>query len=122
MAVRVFLILVIWAVEHSSTAQNLVADLSSDEVAITTGFTGTELLLFGASGSKGDIVVTVLGPRRSEIVRRKQRVAGIWVNGAEVTFENAPKVLNAEVLRGNPCTKFLTNLFSLKLYKGSKFL
>lgn len=90
MAARVLLILVLWAVENSSTAQNLVADLSSDEVAITTGFTGTELLLFGASGSKGDIVVTVMGPRRTEVVRRKQRVAGIWVNGAEVTFENAP--------------------------------
>ena len=114
MAVRVFLILVIWAVEHSSTAQNLVADLSSDEVAITTGFTGTELLLFGASGAKGDIVVTVLGPRRSEIVRRKQRVAGIWVNGAEVTFEKTPAYYQ---LASNKPLKEIAAMEVLKKYQ-----
>ena len=73
-----------------ATAQSIVADLSTREVAISTGFTGAELLLFGATEGFGDIVVTVEGPKRDEIIRRKERVAGIWVNGTSVTFENAP--------------------------------
>lgn len=74
----------------AARAQTVVADLSSRRIAITTGFTGHELLLFGTTGGRGDVVVTVEGPRRSEVVRRKQREAGIWVNGASVTFDGAP--------------------------------
>lgn len=73
-----------------AAAQSIVADLSHREVAISTGFTGETLLLFGATEGEGDIVVTVTGPRREEIVRRKQRVAGIWVNGASIIFPDAP--------------------------------
>lgn len=71
-------------------AQVVVADLSSRKIAITTGFTGAELLLFGTTDGYGDVVATVRGPVRSEVVRRKQRVAGIWVNGASVTFDGTP--------------------------------
>lgn len=71
-------------------SQSVVADLSTREVAISTGFTGAELLLFGATEGYGDIVVTVIGPARNEVVRRKERVAGIWVNGASVVFDAAP--------------------------------
>ena len=74
----------------SAQSQRLAVDLSSSEVAISTGFTGAELLLFGATEGYGDIVVTVVGPRRDEVVRRKERLAGIWVNGASVTFKSAP--------------------------------
>ncbi len=74
----------------AAMAQSVVVDLSHREVAISTGFTGEELLLFGATEGSGDIVVTVTGPRREEVVRRKQRVAGIWVNGASITFPDAP--------------------------------
>ena len=73
-----------------ANAQSIVADLSTREVAISTGFTGAELLLFGATEGFGDIVVTVEGPKQDEIIRRKERVAGIWVNGMSVTFEDAP--------------------------------
>ena len=71
-------------------AQALVADLSNHLVAITTGFTGAEILLFGAVEGSGDVVVTVRGPARDESVRRKVRVAGLWVNGAEVEFQSVP--------------------------------
>jgi uncharacterized protein (TIGR02186 family) len=68
----------------------LIADLSSREIAITTGFAGTELLLFGAVDGEGDIVVVVRGPERREIVRRKERVAGVWVTGKSVEFDPVP--------------------------------
>ena len=70
--------------------QPLVIDLSSSVVSITTGFAGADLLLFGAFGGEGDIAVVVHGPRRSETVWRKMRVAGIWVNGQAMTFIDVP--------------------------------
>jgi uncharacterized protein (TIGR02186 family) len=90
MAFRLLPLLVLLALPLEAAAQRIVADLSSREIAITTGFTGAELLLFGATEGAGDIVVTVEGPRRTEVVRRKERIAGIWVNGASVTFDKAP--------------------------------
>jgi hypothetical protein len=50
-------------------ADPVVADLSSHLIAITTGFTGTEVLVFGATDGEGDIAVIVRGPEREEIVR-----------------------------------------------------
>jgi uncharacterized protein (TIGR02186 family) len=75
---------------HRATTNALVADLSDHLVAITTGFAGTEVLLFGAVEGSGDVVVTVRGPSRPITMRRKSRVAGIWMNTAAMTFERAP--------------------------------
>jgi uncharacterized protein (TIGR02186 family) len=68
----------------------LVVDLSSKQIRITTGFSGTSLLLFGATEVAGDVVVVVRGPRRQVVVRRKERVAGIWVNGSAQSFVSVP--------------------------------
>ena len=71
-------------------ADPVVADLSSHLIAITTGFTGTNVLVFGATDGEGDIAVVVRGPEREEIVRRKQRMAGIWIHGASFRFRRVP--------------------------------
>lgn len=75
-------------------AEPLVADLSKHLVAITTGFAGTDVLLFGAvedvPGGNGEVVVVVRGPSRTEIVRRKDRQAGIWINSGRAEIANAP--------------------------------
>ena len=71
-------------------AQPLVADLSRHLIAITTGFTGTEVVLFGSTEGEGDVVVVVRGPTDDVVVRRKEQVAGIWLNTASMTFENVP--------------------------------
>lgn len=69
---------------------DLIADLSEHLVAITTGFVGRDVLLFGSIEAPGNIVVVVTGPRSNKVVRRKERVAGIWVNREELTFGNVP--------------------------------
>ena len=74
----------------AARAQALIADLSSHLVAITTGFVGTEVLLFGAVENAGDVVVVVRGPDEEEVVRRKGRVAGIYINRKEMTFPKVP--------------------------------
>jgi len=71
-------------------AQDLVIDLSNPIVAITAGFTGTDLLLFGATSQDGDVAVVVRGPQENHTVRRKDRVVGVWVNKDEVTFTDLP--------------------------------
>lgn len=71
-------------------AQQLVADLSSHLIAITTGFTGTEVVLFGSTDGPADVAVVVTGPRTTATVRRKARVAGIWMNLDKAVFEQVP--------------------------------
>lgn len=72
-------------------AQGLAADISDHLIAITTAFTGTTVTLFGVSESGGDIIVTVIGPRDEQVVRRKDRVAGIWINAEDMTFAEVPE-------------------------------
>lgn len=79
-----------WQSADEARAQALVADLSKHLVAVTTGFVGTDLLLFGATNGEGDVVVVVRGPERRDIVRRKERVAGIWVNRQQFPFSEIP--------------------------------
>lgn len=70
----------------------LVADVSKHLLEITTGFTGTELLLFGAvdEDDGGDVVVVVRGPLEAVTVRRKDRRFGIWMNTDSLVFPTVP--------------------------------
>jgi uncharacterized protein (TIGR02186 family) len=77
------------AVPERVTAE-LVAALSNHLVAISTGFGGTDVLLFGATDGTGDIVVVVRGPESVATVRRKGHKFGIWVNEVELSFANVP--------------------------------
>jgi uncharacterized protein (TIGR02186 family) len=71
-------------------AQPLIADLSSHLIEITAGFSGTEVLLFGATEGEGDVIVVMRGPESRTTVRRKARIAGIWINRDEIGFDNVP--------------------------------
>lgn len=71
-------------------AAPVVADLSKYVVSIDSGFTGTDVLLYGATDEEGDLVIVVRGPSENVVVRRKDRVAGIWMNRDNVEFEDAP--------------------------------
>ncbi len=84
------LALLAWAVAGPARAAPLIADLSKHLVAITTGFAGTDVLLFGAIEDPGDVVVVVRGPPQEIVMHRKSWVAGIWINTAQMTFERAP--------------------------------
>lgn len=68
----------------------LVVDLSSHVVAINSGFHGTNLLLFGAVEGEGDVVVVIRGPSQAELIRRRDRLAGLWINRYQATITGAP--------------------------------
>ena len=98
--------LIVLAVATPGPARaDLVADLSQHLVAITTGFTGTKVLLFGTTGGSGDVVVVVRGPENAEVVRRKGRKAGIWLNEAEMVFDRVPSYYAVAATR--PLSEFL---------------
>ncbi len=72
-------------------ARGLVADLSNHLVAITTAFTGADVLLFGTlEPAKGDVVVLVFGPTENVRVRRKSRIGPFWFNTDEMLFRKVP--------------------------------
>jgi uncharacterized protein (TIGR02186 family) len=68
----------------------LVADLTEYRVAITTGFVGTDVYVFGAKSGPGDVVVIIRGPTVPYAVRRKDRVAGVWLNARRIDFDGVP--------------------------------
>jgi uncharacterized protein (TIGR02186 family) len=71
-------------------ADAIIADLSSHSIAITTGFTGASVVLFGAIDEPGDVIAVVRGPERDVTIWRKGKIAGIWANEEAVTFANIP--------------------------------
>lgn len=74
----------------------LTADLSTDRVEITTGFTGSSVMVFGATErligpeSGEDVVVVAWGPSQATVVRRKVNVLGFWLNGPSAVFREVP--------------------------------
>ncbi len=68
----------------------LVADLDNHLVAITTGFTGTDVLLFGATDGPGDVVIVVRGPAEDVTLMRKERFGPIWANTNAVELRDVP--------------------------------
>jgi uncharacterized protein (TIGR02186 family) len=84
-----------------AAAERLVVSLSNHRVAVTSSFTGEDLVLFGTvepdagktAAHAYDLVVTVTGPRQTLRTRRKERVLGIWVNIDSREFVRAPSYL-----------------------------
>ncbi|SJM28904.1 TIGR02186 family protein [Mesorhizobium delmotii] len=84
---------------QTPVTENIQIGLSTDYVSITAGFSGADLTIFGslenadplvARQGRYDIVVVLEGPARKVVVRRKDRVLGIWINLESETFKNVP--------------------------------
>ena len=88
---RRLLLLLVWATASPAAAQPVVVDLSDRLIAITTAFTGTDVLLFGGIREPGGaIAVLVFGPEEEVRVRHKSRVGPFWLNTDEVRFRGVP--------------------------------
>ena len=79
--------------------EQVQSDISTREIAIQSNFTGIEILIFGSvdfsdlrTPGEGtyDVITVVRGPDEPIVVRKKQHVAGIWVNGPGKTYGNVP--------------------------------
>jgi len=79
----------------AGAAEDIVSGLSQDQIEINSSYTGTDIVVFGTierpSGPVGrDIVVVVRGPDTDVTVRRRDRVAGVWVNRDAAKFSDLP--------------------------------
>lgn len=90
--------LLLWPLLAGAAPTTLISDISQGRIDINTTFKGADLLVFGAiqypAGAvpdvPPDIAIVVRGPTQPITVRRKQRVAGIWINTDSVRFESVP--------------------------------
>ncbi len=95
-ALLVLLLLITAALPARAQEVPLVAALSRTSFDITTGFTGTSIVVFGSTenplGPGGDeVLITIRGPTSPFVVRRKVKVLGLlWVNGPSARFPRVP--------------------------------
>lgn len=101
---------------QSPHPEEVQADISTREVSIKTDFGGIEILIFGnidfshaptAEEGGYDVIVVVSGPSEPVVVRRKHRVAGIWVNGPGKVFLWPPRFY--AVLSSGPLPEIATD-------------
>jgi uncharacterized protein (TIGR02186 family) len=100
-------------------AEEIVSGLSQSRVAITADFDGSEILLYGAvkrdaPAPEGplDVIITVQGPDTPLIIRRKERVAGVWLNQNQVRVDSAPSFY--AIATTGPLTEILSETEDLR--------
>ena len=86
-------------VHAEPSPESVEADVSTRSVSITSGFAGTEIIIFGtvensrqpsADAGTYDVVVVVEGTPAPVVVRKKSRVGGLWINASAVRFASFP--------------------------------
>ncbi len=95
---RLLLALALAFAQPAAAATKLISDISQSRIDIEYSFAGANLLVFGAiqypggrtPGDAPEIAIVVRGPAEPITVRRKSKVAGIWVNTARARYESAP--------------------------------
>jgi len=106
----------------------LVPEVSQHEIQVRQGFTGTELLLFGAildsDGRRAqqpyDIVVVLKGPTQPILLREKEKRLGIWVNARSTAFRSAPSFF--AVASSNPVDEIVDERTAAIYELGLDFL
>jgi len=102
-------------------AEEVVADLSQNRVAITANFDGSEILIFGAvkrdapllvDDSPLEVIVTIAGPSVPVTVRRKDKKYGIWVNTDAVEVDAAPSFY--AIATSGPLSEILSDTEDLR--------
>lgn len=87
-------------INASPFQESIEIGASTEEIPIGSDFKGADFTLFGALNNIDqlmleighyDIVVTLEGPRTYNTVRKKERIAGVWVNTDAVTFIPQPQ-------------------------------
>ncbi len=84
--------------DKASKPEEIVSGVSQSGVSITTSFDGASILIYGAALREApppdwpllQVIITVAGPDSPLVVRKKEWVAGIWLNRGEVQVASAP--------------------------------
>ncbi len=85
--------------ERLPVKETVEADVSTRSVAVTSAFSGTKIVVFGAVNASRqkaaeaglyDIIIVVVGTSEPLVARKKSNVAGIWVNTESINFVSVP--------------------------------
>jgi uncharacterized protein (TIGR02186 family) len=83
----------------AAAQETVVTGISTDNIALTADFDGSEVFVFGAIRREGpapvdagplDIIITLRGPDSALWVRQKERRFGVWMNTHAVRFAQTP--------------------------------
>lgn len=112
--------------------------ISTDVIPVSSDFAGTRIAVFGTIENPDkigqllneySIVVTVTGPLQNVVVRRKERVFGIWINRQSRVYRSVPSfyalasnrsldaIGDTEVLKEN---RIGVDYLSLSLYSSGE--
>ncbi len=92
-------IALIFATLISSRAESLQMGISVDTVPVSSSFDGAEIVIFGSIETKEqaalyrgeyDVVIRVEGDAEDVIIRKKDRIGGIWINNQSENYESVP--------------------------------
>lgn len=84
---KIFLITVLLFISKAAFASPVISGISTNSIDIDTKFQGAKILLFGAKGDAGNIIIAVRGPKKNFLVTKKQKLLGIWYNGERLKFK-----------------------------------
>ncbi len=106
----------------------LVPEVSQNRVEVRQGFTGANLLLYGAivdprgpaRGTDYDIVVVLKGPAEPIRLREKERIAGIWMNAGSSDFRSAPSFF--AVASSSPISEIVDERTAAIYELGTEFI
>ena len=77
-------------------AESLISTLSDNAVEITSNFTGEQIVVFGAvrgtpePNTTYQVAIVVQGPDQDVVVRRQDRLFGIWAKRDSREFTRVP--------------------------------
>jgi uncharacterized protein (TIGR02186 family) len=83
----------------TANAERLIVTIAPSKISISSNYEGGHIVVFGAIADAKelsrsyDAVIMITGPREDLIVRRKERILGIWVNRNSSTFIGVPSYL-----------------------------
>jgi uncharacterized protein (TIGR02186 family) len=112
---RPALLIILWIAAIPAHGEDLVSGLSQDQIRITSNYTGTDIFVFGAIESIApndanairDVVVVIRGPDADMTVRRKARIAGVWVNRNSMMLHDMPSYYS--VASSRPLSKIASS-------------
>ena len=82
-----------------SKAESLQMGISVDQVPVSSSFDGAKIVIFGSIETKDqaalyrgeyDVVVRVEGAPEDVVIRKKERIGGIWINNQSENYEAVP--------------------------------
>lgn len=128
-AARAALVIAAWVALSAQREPILVPEVSQSLIEVRQGFTGANLLLYGAvidpAGTGGragdyDIVVVLKGPTEPIRLREKERIAGIWMNAESSDFRSAPSFF--AVASSRPVSEIVDERTAAIFELGTEFI